>query len=90
MSIKEEYIETAFCDEYTHMKRNGMDALLAQRLDTLLYALYRSGYVRGHSERSREVHQEEEQARREGKYPSQIDIKYEGTTLILDGREVHP
>jgi len=90
MSIMEERIEAAFIDEYNRIKHEGMDSLLEQKLGTLLYMAYRRGYIRGHSARSREIQQDEEQARREGKYPMGVDIKYDGNRLILDGKEVTP
>jgi hypothetical protein len=90
MSIMEERIESAFLDELLRIKHEGMDSLLHMRLDALLYQVYRRGYVRGHSDRSKEVHLDEEQARREGKYPMGVNIKYEGDRLILDGKDITP
>ena len=88
MSIMEERIESAYLDELLRIKHEGLDNLMRQRLDALLYQVYRRGYIRGHSDRSREVHLDEEQARREGKYPMGVSVKYEGDRLILDGKEL--
>jgi hypothetical protein len=52
MAIQDELIETAFQDEYNRLKQNGLESLLAQRIDLVFYKLFRSGYIRGHSQRS--------------------------------------
>jgi hypothetical protein len=90
MSVRDEAIEAAFMDEYARIKHEGIDKLLERRYDATLFQLYRRGYIRGHSDRSREVQQEEEQARREGRYEMGVDIKYDGDRLILDGKDVTP
>ena len=90
MSAQDERIEAAFTDEYARIKHEGFDKLMEKRLDEMLYAVYRRGYIRGHSARSREVQQDEEQARREGRYPQNVEIRYVGDKLILDGRTVTP
>jgi hypothetical protein len=36
------------------------------------------------------VQQAEEQARRAGMFPQQVDIRYEGDRLILDGKDRTP
>lgn len=88
--MTDERIEVAFEDELLRMKHEGVGKLLQLPLDLLLYQVYRRGYIRGHSARSREVQQDEEQARRAGEYPQHIEIKYEGDKLILDGRDATP
>jgi len=88
MAIQDELIETAFQDEYNRLKQAGLESLLAQRIDLVFYKLFRSGYIRGHSQRSKEVHQEERMARASGVYPMGVDIKYEDNTLVLDGKVV--
>ncbi len=88
MAIQDELIESAFQDEYNRMKHEGLDALLAKRWDVMLYQVYRRGYIRGHSQRSKELHQEEVRARNEGIYPMGVDIKYQDNTLVLDGKVV--
>jgi len=90
MSVMNEVIEAAFGDEYARLKHDGFDALVEKRLDELLYRVYRRGYIRGHADRSREVQQGEEQARREGRYPMNVDIRYDGDRLILDGTDRTP
>jgi hypothetical protein len=85
-----ERIEVAFSDEYLRLKHDGATKLMEMPLAELLYAVYRHGWIRGHSERSREVQQADEQARREGKYPQQVAIHYDGDRLILDGRDATP
>ena len=90
MTIMDERIEAAFADEYERLKHEGIDRLLERRLDLLLYAVYRRGYIRGHSARSREVQQDEEQAIREGRLPMHVAMRYEGNRLIVEGRDVTP
>ena len=90
MSVMNERIEAAFADEYTRLKHAGLDKLIEQRLDVLFYEIYRHGYIRGHADRSREVQQAEERDRREGRYPQQVEIKYDGDRLILDGKDRTP
>ena len=90
MSVMNERIEAAFIDELNRMKHEGVDLLLQQRLDALLFQVYRRGYVRGHSDRSREQQQQEEQDRREGKFVMGVEIRHEGDRLILDGKDVTP
>lgn len=90
MSVMDERIETAFEDELLRMKHEGVSKLMSMPLDTLLWQVYRRGYIRGHSARSREVQQQEEQDRREGKFPMNVEIKYDGGKLILDGKDRTP
>jgi len=90
MSVMNERIEQAFLDEYNRLKHEGLDRILETRLDTLLYQVYRRGYIRGHSDRSREVQIEEERAFKEGRMPMGVSIRYEGDRLILGGRDVTP
>jgi hypothetical protein len=90
VSVTDERIETAFEDELLRMKHEGVGKLLQLPLDALLWQVYRRGYIRGHSARSREVQQADEQARREGRYPQNIEIRYDGGRLILDGRDATP
>lgn len=90
MSVVSEQVEAAFMDEYSRLKHEGIDRLLEQRLDALLFLMYRRGYIRGHGDRSREVHQEQEQAFREGRVPMGVSIKYENDRLILGGKDVTP
>lgn len=90
MSVMNERIEVAFMDELLRIKHEGMNKLLDQRLDEMLYMIYRRGYIRGHSDRSREVQQDEAQARREGRFPMNVEIRHEGDKLIIDGRDVTP
>lgn len=90
MSVMDERIEDAFADEYARIKHAGVDALIEQRLDALLYAVYRRGYIRGHSARSREVQQAEDQAIREGRLPMHVSMRYEHDRLIVEGRDVTP
>lgn len=90
MSVMGEVIEAAFSDEYARLKHAGFDKLVEMRLDELLYVAYRRGYIRGHADRSREVQQAEEQDRRAGKFPQQVDIRYVGDKLILDGKDRTP
>jgi len=90
MPITDEYVETAFIDEYARLKQAGVDKLVEQRIDKLLFLMYRRGYIRGHSDRSREVLREEEQAIREGRTMG-LDLKYEDDRLILSsGRDITP
>lgn len=90
MSVMEERIETAFTDELLRMKHEGVNKLLQLPLDTLLYQVYRRGYIRGHSARSREVQDQEEQDRREGKFPMNVEVRYEGDRLIVEGKDRTP
>jgi hypothetical protein len=90
VSFLNERIESAFVDEWQRLKQAGMDSLIEQRLDALLYLMYRRGYVRGHGDRSREVQQEEDQAIREGRVSMGVDVKYQNDRLILSGRDVTP
>lgn len=90
MSVMNERIEAAFQDEYNRLKHEGIEKLLEMRVDALLYTVYRRGYIRGHSDRSREVQLDEEQARREGRFPMNVEIKYVGDRLILDGKDRTP
>jgi hypothetical protein len=90
MSVMTEIIEAAFSDEYARLKHDGFEKLIEKRLDELLYVVFRRGYIRGHADRSREVQRDEEQARREGKFPMNVDIRYEGDRLILDGKDRTP
>lgn len=90
MSVMNERIEAAFGDEYSRIKHEGFDRLIEQRLDALLYAIYRRGYIRGHSDRSREVQQAEDQAIREGRVPMGVNVRFEDDRLILEGRDVTP
>lgn len=90
MSIMPERIESAFCDELARIEHEGVHALLGQRGDALLYALYRRGYIRGHSDHAREVREDEERDRRAGRYPQDVNIRYEGDRLILDGKDRTP
>lgn len=90
MSVLNERIEVAFQDEYNRLKHEGIERLLEMRIDALLYQSYRRGYIRGHSDRSREVQLDEDQARREGKFPMGVDIKFDGNRLVLDGKDVTP
>jgi len=90
MSVQNERIQAAFEDEYNRVKHEGMDKILEETLAEMLYKIYRRGYIRGHSDRSREVQLDEEQARREGRYPMNVEIRHVGDKLILDGRDVTP
>ena len=45
MSVMEERIEAAFQDEYSRMKHEGVERLLEQRFDVLLFQAYRRGYI---------------------------------------------
>jgi len=90
MSAHEERIEAAFQDEYNRIKHEGIEKLLEMRLDAMMFQVWRRGYIRGHSARSREVQQDEEQAIREGRVPMGVDIRYDGDKLILGGRDVTP
>jgi hypothetical protein len=90
MSVMTEIIEAAFSDEYARLKHDGFEKLIEKRLDELLYVVFRRGYIRGHADRSREVQRDEEQARREGKFPMNVHIRYEGDRLILDGKDRTP
>ena len=90
MSVMTEVIEAAFSDEYARLKHDGFEKLVEKRIDELLYVVFRRGYIRGHADRSREVQRDEEQARREGRYPMNVEIKYEGDRLILDGKDRTP
>jgi hypothetical protein len=90
MSVLNERIESAFLDEYNRLKHEGLERILEQRLDHLLYQVYRRGYIRGNSDRSREVQLAEEQAFREGRLPMGVTIRHEGDKLILGGRDVTP
>lgn len=90
MSVVNERIEVAFGDEYLRLQHEGVAKLAELSLVELLYAMYRRGYIRGHGDRSREVHQDEERDRRAGVYPQRIDIRHEGDRLILDGRDATP
>ena len=89
-TLMDDRIEGAFANEYDRIAQGGADALLGQRLDALLYAVYRRGYIRGHSARSREIQDAEEQAIREGRLPGGVSLRYEHDRLILDGRDVTP
>jgi hypothetical protein len=86
----EERIEVAFEDELLRLKHEGIGKLMQHPLDALLYQVYRRGYIRGHSARSREVQQQEEQDRREGRFPMNVEIRYEGDKLIVDGKDRTP
>jgi hypothetical protein len=90
VTLQDERIETAFEDELLRMKHEGVSKLLRMPLDELMWMIYRRGYIRGHSARSREIQQQEEQDRREGKFPMQVEIKYESDKLIIDGRDRTP
>lgn len=90
MSVMQERIEAAFEDEYNRLKHGGVGKLLEERLDALLFLVYRRGYIRGHSDRSREVQQAEEQAIREGRVPMGVNVRFEDDRLILEGRDVTP
>jgi len=90
MNIMNERIETAFVDEYARLKHEGVEKLLEKRLDELLYMAYRRGYIRGHSDRSREVQQAEDQAIREGRVQMGVSVKYDNDRLILSGKDVTP
>jgi hypothetical protein len=90
VSIMNERIEAAFLDEYNRIKHEGIESLMEQRLDQLFFKMYRRGYIRGHSDRSREVQQEAEVAFREGRMPMGVTIKHEGDRLILGGKDVTP
>jgi hypothetical protein len=85
-----ERIEVAFSDEYLRLKHEGVTKLMEIPIAELLYIVYRRGYIRGHSERSREVLQQAEQDRRDGKYPQNIEIHFDGDRLVLDGRDATP
>jgi hypothetical protein len=90
VSVQNERIEVAFQDEYNRLVHEGIEKLLEMSLAEVLFKVYRRGYIRGHSDRSREVQQDEEQARREGRYPMNVSIKHEGDRLVIDGRDVTP
>ena len=90
MSIQDERIETAFEDELLRMKHEGMSKLMQMPLNVMLWQVYRRGYIRGHSARSREVQQQEEQDRREGKFPMNVEVRYEGDKLIVEGKDRTP
>ena len=90
VSVINERIEVAFEDELLRLKHEGMNKLLKYPLDALLYMVYRRGYIRGHSDRSREVQQAEDQAIREGRVSMGVSVKYEGDRLIMEGRDVTP
>jgi hypothetical protein len=90
VSVMTERIEVAFEDEYRRLTHEGVEKLLSQSLAELLFLVYRRGYIRGHSDRSREVQQAEEQALREGRVPMGVSIKYENDRLILGGKDVTP
>jgi hypothetical protein len=85
-----ERIEVAFSDEYLRLKHEGVGKLVEIPIAELLYIVYRRGYIRGHSERSREVLQQAEQDRRDGKYPMNVEIHYDGDKLVIDGRDATP
>jgi hypothetical protein len=91
LSVQNERIQAAFQDEYNRIKHEGVERLLGdQSLAELLYMVYRRGYIRGHSDRSREVQNDEDQARREGRFTMGVSIKHEGDRLILGGQDVTP
>jgi hypothetical protein len=90
MSIVQERIQVAFEEEMARIQHEGFDGLLGQRVEVWLYRLYRHGYIRGHSDHSREIRQQEEQDRRAGIFPQTVDIRYEGDKLILDGHDRTP
>jgi len=86
----QERIEVAFEDELLRIKHEGIGKLLGYPLDALLYQAYRRGYIRGHSDRSREAQQAEDQALREGRFPMGASVKYENDRLIVEGRDLTP
>jgi hypothetical protein len=90
VSIVQERIETAFAEELARIEHEGFGSLLKMRFDAMLYRLYRHGYIRGHADHSRESRQQEEQDRREGKFPMNVDIRYDNGRLILDGKDRTP
>ena len=90
MSIVQERIETAFSEELARIQHDGVGPLVEQRLDVLLYRLYRHGYIRGHADHTREIRQQQEAERRAGIFPQTVDIRYEGDKLILDGHDRTP
>lgn len=90
MSVQNERIEVAFSDEYLRLKHEGIAKVMEIPIAELLYIVYRRGYIRGHSDRSREVQQDEERAMREGRMPMGVTIKHEGDRLILGGKDVTP
>jgi hypothetical protein len=90
MSVRDEAIEAAFMDEYARLKHEGLDDLLKKRFDALLFQMYRRGYIRGHSDRSREVQQENDQAIREGRVPMGVKVRYENDRLTIEGRDITP
>jgi hypothetical protein len=90
VNLMNERIETAFVDEYARLKHEGVDKLLEKRLDEMLFLAYRRGYIRGHSDRSREVRDAEDQAIREGRVEMGVDVKYEDDRLILRGKDITP
>jgi len=90
MSVMNERIESAFLDEMLRIKHEGMSKLLEMRLDVLLYQAYRRGYIRGHSDRSREILQAEEQAIREGRITTGMTVRYENDRLTIEGKDITP
>lgn len=85
MPLAIERIEEAFRDEYDALVRAGVEAMLTQSLGAVLWDVYRRGYLRGHSERSREVQQE---ARSTANLP--VSVTYEDGRLTIGGRDVVP
>jgi len=90
VSIQDERIETAFEDELLRMRHEGVGKLLQMPLDAMLWQVYRRGYIRGHSARSREVQQDEEQAIREGRLPMNVKVSYQGDRLLIEGKDRTP
>jgi hypothetical protein len=90
MSIVQERIQVAFEEEMARIEHEGVGGLVGERFGVWLYRLYRHGYIRGHADHSREVRQAEEAERRAGIYPQNVDIRYEGDKLILDGKDRTP
>jgi len=90
MSIVQERIETAFSEELARIEHDGVSPLVGERLDVLLYKIFRHGYIRGHADHSREIRQQAEQEARAGIFPQNVEIKYDGGRLFLDGKDRTP
>jgi len=83
MALVTERIEEGFQQEYEDLVRAGLEKFLAQGLGAILWEVYRRGYVRGHSERSREYQQE-------ARANLPLAVKYEGDKLLISGVDVTP
>lgn len=90
MSILRERVDEGFEREYARLMADGLEKLLATSFQAFAFDMYRRGYVLGHSDRTREYRDNEQDAERAQIERLGAAVRYEAGRLSIDGRDVGP